>query len=104
MIEKKENNVVQTESMAQPSGESIPQNTNNKNLGIVKNCGQLRIRKEPDFGAEIIAIIPVGTIIELLDNDAINGFYAIHTKTKDGIEFDGYCMKDFIGIDYPEKG
>lgn len=63
----------------------------------------MRIRKEPDKEADVIAIIPVGTIIELLDNDAINGFYAIHTKTKDGIEFDGYCMKDFIGIDYLER-
>lgn len=99
----KKNNAAQTESIARPLGEPTPQNTNNKNLGVVENCGQLRIRKEPDKEADVIAIIPVGTIIELLDNDVINGFYAIRTKTKDGIEFDGYCMKDFIGIDYLEK-
>lgn len=101
--EIKKNNAAQTESIVRPLEEPTPQNTNNKNLGVVENCGQLRIRKEPDKEADVIAIIPVGTIIELLDNDAINGFYAVHTKTKDGIEFDGYCMKDFIGIDYLEK-
>lgn len=103
MKEIKKNNAAQTESIARPLGEPTPQNTNNKNLGVVENCGQLRIREEPDKEADVIAIIPVGTIIELLDNDAINGFYAVNIKNRDNNEINGYCMADFIQVTYQEE-
>lgn len=99
--ERKENQPVQTASVAQPSVESTISDTKNKNnkiLGVVESCGHLRIRKEPNKEADVIATIPVGTIVELLNDEVVNGFYAVHTETGDG-----YCMADFIQVTYPEK-
>ena len=60
-----------------------------KILGIVESCGYLRIRKEPNKESDVVAIIPVGTMVELVNNEVIDGFYAVHTENGDG-----YCMAD----------
>lgn len=92
-----EKKVNQTEQLVESS------NTNTKNeeikiLGTVESCGQLRVRKEPNEEADVIGIIPCGTVVELLNDNIINGFYSVHTETGDG-----YCMTDFINITHPEK-
>ena len=81
--------------------ESSNANTKNeeiKILGIVESCGQLRVRKEPNKEADVIGTIPCSSVVELLNDEVINGFYSVHTE-----KGDGYCMADFINITYPEK-
>jgi len=94
---RKENQSVQTASVT----ESVKADTNNKAakiLGVVESCGQLRVRKEPTKESDVVTTIPVGTIIELDNDEVINGFYAVHTEAGDG-----YCMADFIQVTYSEK-
>lgn len=94
---RKVNQSVQTVSVA----ESVKANEKNKNakiFGIVESCGQLRVRKEPTKEADVIGIIPCGSVVKLLNDNIINGFYSVHTETGDG-----YCMTDFINIINSEK-
>lgn len=92
MSEEKKVNQTAESSNANAKNEEI------KILGIVESCGQLRVRKEPNEEADVIGTIPCGTVVELLNDNVINGFYSVHTETGDG-----YCMIDFINITYPEK-
>ncbi len=101
MSEKKTNQSLQTASVTKSSVDTADTNIKNENIkifGVVENCGQLRIRKEPDKEADVIGIIPVGTMVDLITDDIINGFYAVHTEAGDG-----YCMADFIQVTYSEK-
>lgn len=98
---RKEIQSVQTASVTDSSVESAEANTKNEDIkifGVVENCGRLRIRMEPDKEADVIGIIPVGTMVDLITDDIIDGFYAIHTEAGDG-----YCMADFIRVTHPEK-
>lgn len=94
MSEKKAN---QTEQLVESSNDNT-KNEEIKILGTVENCGQLRVRKEPNKEADVIGIIPCGSVVKLLNDNIINGFYSVHTETGDG-----YCMTDFINIINPEK-
>lgn len=81
--------------------ESVKADTNNKAakiFGIVESCGQLRVRKEPTKESDVVTTIPVGTIVELENDEVIDGFYAVHTEVGDG-----YCMAEFIRVTRPEK-
>lgn len=81
--------------------ESVKADTNNKAakiLGVVESCGQLRVRKEPTKESDVVTTIPVGTIVELENDEVIDGFYAVHTEVGDG-----YCMAEFIRVTRPEK-
>lgn len=94
--ERKENQSVQTVSDTKSSVD-----TNNESIkifGVVESCGQLRVRKEPNKEADVIATIPVGTLVELENDEVIDGFYAVHTEVGDG-----YCMAEFIQVTRPEK-
>lgn len=104
--ERKENQSVQTASVTKSSVESADTYTKNENIkifGVVESCGYLRVRKEPNKEADVIGTIPVGSVVELLNGEVVDGFYAVHTETAYGVEFDGYCMADYIHITYPEK-
>jgi hypothetical protein len=97
--ERKENQSVQTVSDTKSSVGSV--DTNNESIkifDIVESCGQLRVRKEPNKEADVIATIPVGTLVELENDEVIDGFYAVHTEVGDG-----YCMAEFIQVTRPEK-
>ena len=37
-------------------------------------------------------------MVELVNDEVIDGFYAVHIEAGDG-----YCMADYIHITYPEK-
>lgn len=94
---RKVNQSVQTVSVA----ESVKANEKNKDakiFGIVESCGQLRVRKEPTKESDVVITIPVGTIVELENDEVIDGFYAVHTEVGDG-----YCMAEFIRVTRPEK-
>lgn len=62
MSEKKAN---QTEQLVESSNDNT-KNEEIKILGTVENCGQLRVRKEPNKEADVIGIIPCGSVVELL--------------------------------------
>lgn len=82
--ERKENQSVQTVSDTKSSVGSV--DTNNESIkifGVVESCGQLRVRKEPNKEADVIATIPVGTLVELENDEVIDGFYAVHTEVGD---------------------
>lgn len=92
--ERKENQSVQTVSVTKSSVDAADTNTKNEDvkiLGIVESCGHLRIRKEPNKESDVVATIPVGTMVELVNDEVIDGFYAVHTEVGDG-----YCMEDLI--------
>lgn len=99
--ERNENQSVQTASVTKSSVESADTNTNNENIkvfGVVESCGYLRVRKEPDKESDVVTTIPVGTMVELENDEVIDGFYAVHTEAGDG-----YCMAEFIRVTRAEK-
>lgn len=103
--ERNENQSVQTASVTKSSVESSVEsadtNTNNENIkvfGVVESCGYLRVRKEPDKESDVVTTIPVGTMVELENDEVIDGFYAVHTEVGDG-----YCMAEFIQVTRAEK-
>lgn len=99
--ERKENQSVQTVSVTKSSVDAADTNTKNEDvkiLCIVESCGHLRIRKEPNKESDVVATIPVGTMVELVNDEVIDGFYAVHTEVGDG-----YCMAEFIQVTRPEK-
>ena len=97
--ERKKNQSVQTVSDTKLSVESA--DTNNESVkifGVVESCGHLRVRKKPTTESDVVATIPVGTMVELESDEVIDGFYSVHTDVGNG-----YCMADFIQVTYPEK-
>lgn len=99
--ERNENQSVQTASVTKSSVESADTNTNNENIkvfGVVESCGYLRVRKEPDKESDVVTTIPVGTMVELENDEVIDGFYAVHTEVGDG-----YCMAELIQVTRAEK-
>lgn len=92
MSEEKKVNQTAESSNANAKNEEI------KILGTVESCGRLRVRKEPNEEADVIEIIPCGAVVELLNDNIINGFYSVRTETGDG-----YCMAEFIQVTRPEK-
>ena len=74
--ERKENQSVQTVSVTKSSVDAADTNTKNEDvkiLGIVESCGHLRIRKEPNKESDVVATIPVGTMVELVNDEVIDG-------------------------------
>lgn len=62
--------------------------------GLVSNCANLRVRKEPDEKAEVLGIIPVDTEVMIDEDDSIGEFHKVYTDS--GLE--GFCMKRFITV------
>ena len=58
-------------------------------IGLVSNCANLRIRKEPDDKAEVLGTIPVNTEVMVDKDKSIGEFYKVYTDS--GLE--GFCMK-----------
>lgn len=63
-------------------------------IGLVSNCANLRIRKEPDDKAEVLGTIPVNTEVMIDKDKSIGEFYKVYTDS--GLE--GFCMKQFITV------
>lgn len=63
-------------------------------IGLVSNCANLRVRKEPDEKAEVLGIIPVDTEVMIDEDKSIGEFYKVYTDS--GLE--GFCMKPFITV------
>lgn len=63
-------------------------------IGLVSNCTNLRIRKEPDEKAEVLGILSVDTEVMIDEDESIGEFYKVYTDS--GLE--GFCMKPFITV------
>ena len=63
-------------------------------IGLVSNCANLRIRKEPDDKAEVLGTIPVNTEVMVDKDKSIGEFYKVYTDS--GLEC--FCMKQFISV------
>ena len=59
--------------------------------GVVVNCMNLNIRKDPTQTSRSLGIIGSDTVC---DDKSVSGFYKV--KTGDGIS--GYCMSEFIKL------
>lgn len=63
-------------------------------IGLVSNCANLRVRKEPNDKAEVLGVIPVDTEVMIEEDELTSEFYKILTDS--GLE--GFCMKQFITV------
>lgn len=63
-------------------------------MGVVVNCMNLNIRKDPTQVSRSLDIISSDTVVTVCDNESVSGFYKV--KTGDGIS--GYCMSEFIKL------
>lgn len=61
--------------------------------GVVHNCINLNVRKEPTKSAPVLNYIPAGTNVKVL-SEANDEWYKVHA---DGVGT-GFCMKEFIKI------
>lgn len=66
----------------------------NPAIGLVSNCANLRVRKEPDDNAEVLGTIPVDTEVIINEDESIGEFYKVYIDS--GLE--GFCMKQFITV------
>lgn len=63
-------------------------------MGVVVNCMNLNIRKEPTQASRSLGIIGSDTVVKVCDDESVSGFYKV--KAGDGIS--GYCMSEFIKL------
>lgn len=62
--------------------------------GVVTDCVQLNVRKNPNKTAEVVCKIDCLTEVMIDEAESTEDFYHIYTEA--GI--DGYCMKKFIAV------
>lgn len=63
-------------------------------MGVVVNCMNLNIRKDPTQASRSLGIIGSDTVVKVCDDESVSSFYKV--KTGDGIS--GYCMSEFIKL------
>ena len=63
-------------------------------MGIVVNCMNLNIRKNPTQSSRSLGIISSDTVVTVYKDESVSGFYKV--KTGGGII--GYCMSEFIKL------
>ena len=60
-------------------------------MGVVVNCTNLNIRKDPTRASRSLDIISSDTVVTVCDNESVSGFYKV--KTGDGISGSGFPRK-----------
>ena len=63
-------------------------------MGVVKNCDKLNIRKKPDFNADVVGMVDVGTALTINVTGSTEDFYKVRTKSG----MFGFCMKEFVEV------
>lgn len=63
-------------------------------IGLVSNCTNLRIRKEPDDKADVLGTIPVNMEVMIDESESTDEFYKVYTESS----LEGFCMKQFIAV------
>ena len=79
-----EETVVTEEALTEPESK----------VGVVVDCGKLRVRKCPSTNAEVICEIPKGSVVVITEVETRHDFYPVCTET--GIQ--GWCMKKYIKV------
>jgi len=92
-VEEKNEEVAES-SVEETKEEVIEEQSDEEALGIgvVTDCLELNVRKQPSKDAEIIKTINALTEVVILKE--INEFYEVALKTGDS----GYCMKKYIAV------
>ena len=68
-------------------------------IGTVSGCKRLNIRKGPSKLDEVIAIVDAGSLLVVVESDeAADDWYKVNVEVA-GIEFEGFCMSEFVTID-----
>lgn len=67
---------------------------NNLRRCIVSGCRELRVRKEPQLGSDVLTKVPYSGELLVDLESSVNEYYKVYTAT--GIE--GYCMKQYITL------
>ena len=68
-------------------------------VGVVTNCNKLNVRKRPHTNSEILCVMSKGDKVEINIKESHRLFYKITTTA--GIE--GFCMKEYIGLELEEN-
>ena len=63
-------------------------------IGVVANCNKLNIRKKPDFNADVVGMVDVGTVLTINVTGSTEDFYKVRTKSG----MFGFCMKEFVEV------
>ena len=63
-------------------------------IGVVANCNKLNIRKKPDFNADVVGMVDVGTALTINVTGSTEDFYKVRTKSG----MFGFCIKEFVEI------
>ena len=90
-IEETVDNVETSEEIVETPVEEVVENKNV--IGIVSGCELLNVRSNPEFTADVLTVIPVESIVTIIDVDASLDFYEVLIG-----DLKGFCMKKFIKI------
>ena len=92
-VEEKNEEVA--ESSVEETKEEVEEQSDEEALGIgvVTDCLELNVRKQPSKDAEVLKTIDALTEVVILKE--INEFYEVALKTGES----GYCMKKYIAVD-----
>lgn len=90
-IEETVDNVETSEEIIETPVEEVVENKNI--IGVVSGCELLNVRSNPEFTADVLTIIPVESIVTIIDVDASLDFYEVLIG-----DLKGFCMKKFIKI------
>ena len=63
-------------------------------MGVVINCDKLNIRKKPDFNADVVGMVDVGTVLTIDVTGSTEDFYKVRIKSG----MFGFCMKEFVEV------
>ena len=64
-----------------------------KEEGVVEGCAKLNVRKEANKTAEVVCVINKGDSVVIDRANSTEDFYKVCV-----LDFEGYCVKDFIKI------
>lgn len=94
VVEEKNEEVAES-SVEETKEEVIEEQSDEEALGIgvVTDCLELNVRKQPSKDAEVLKTIDALTEVVILKE--INEFYEVALKTGES----GYCMKKYIAVD-----
>ena len=59
---------------------------------VVTDCDYLRLRSEPSVNSDVIALMPKGSVVTILEQD--KGWFFVEDSTSE----QGYCMKKYLTI------
>ena len=74
--------------------EEVEETKTEPTIGIVTNCSNLNVRKNPNPDAEIVCVVSGDTELMIDTEQSTDTFYKVFTAA--GVE--GYCMKRFVTI------